>query len=107
MINTPSPLRIEYSVFHILYKAVTKCTHTKETARAADAAAHAADALAEEGVIAADARDAQDAAAAQTVPLAAVAQAASIHTATAADTLMCRCAYTTARDTHKVTPCSL
>ena len=100
MINTPSPPRIEYSVFHILYKAVTKCTHIKETAAAADV-------LAEEGVIAADARDAQDAAAAQTVPLAAVAQAASIHTATAADTLMCRCAYTTARDTHKVTPCSL
>jgi hypothetical protein len=100
MINTPSPLRIEYSVFHILYKAVTKCTHIKETAAAAVV-------LAEEGVIAADARDAQDAAAAQTVPLAAVAQAASIHTATAADTLMCRCAYTTARDTHKVTHCSL
>ena len=97
MINTTAPLRIEYSVFHILYKAVTKCTHIKETAAAADV-------LAEEGVIAADA---QDAAAAQTVPLAAVAQAASIHTATAADTLMCRCAYTTARDTHKVTPCSL
>ena len=106
MINTPSPLRIEYSVFHILYKAVTKCTHIKETAAAADV-------LAEEGVIAADARDArdardaQDAAAAQTVPPAAVAQAASIHTATAADTLMCRCAYTTARATHKATPCSL
>ena len=99
MINTPSPLRIEYSVFHILYKAVTKCTHIKETA--------AADVLAEEGVIAADARDAQDAADAQTVPPAAVAQAASIHTATAADTLMCRCAYTTARATHKANPCSL
>ena len=81
MINTPSPLSIEYSVFHILYKAVTKCTHIKETAAAADV-------LAEEEVIAADARDAQDAADAQTVPLAAVAQAASIHTATAADTLM-------------------
>ena len=100
MINTPSPLRIEYSVFHILYKAVTKCTHIKETAAAADV-------LAEEEVIAADARDAQDAADAQTVPLAAVAQAASIHTATAADTLMCRCAYTTARATHKENPCSL
>ena len=105
MINTQMPPRIEYSVFHILYKAVTKCTHIKETARDAPAPARAAET---EAVIAAEAvPDAPAAATTQTVPPAAVARASSILTATAADTLTCRCAYTTARDTHKVTPCSL
>ena len=105
MINTQVPPRIEYSVFHILYKAVTKCTHIKETARDAPAPAQAAET---EAVIAVGAvPNAPAAATAQTVPPAAVARAASILTATAADTLTYRCASTTARDTHRVTRCSL